>query len=236
MSAVYFHSKSHVDARLAGSERAYMGSLITHQALNVLYPLIHGFGVSQNIKDYLTKDCYLLEGDQDRFKQYFETWFRCGDGYLTKDGVDTDLFSLQLNTALVFDNDAIKLMARLHGQCERHAYFLPKDFDWVIRTIEFGLEEKIYRRDQGWESVIALFKLSDSPIVCSYSVCDSFPNQRIAKWEDDYGGDDWYDLDFNTQWDLAFEKLEVAKGKMQIQQNDHIGMGSGKTAFDFINT
>ena len=35
----------------------------------------------------------------------------------------------------------------------------------------------------GWENVAALLRnRDDAPVVCSYSVTDSFPNPTIARW------------------------------------------------------
>lgn len=124
------------------------------------------------------------------------------------DGHEVEPFIISLNTAARIGNDAIKLMARLHGQCECHAWVNGPERSWLADIMEKGLELMIYRENEGWDKVIELLRASDGdPVVTSYSVCDQFPNARIAGWQDDSDGDGWYELDDATQWSKAMKAL-----------------------------
>ena len=98
-------------------------------------------------------------------------------GYLMVEGQRVDIFGAQLDTAITIGSDQLKFAARLHGQCEIHCYVECKNRKWLASIIEQGLEQHLYRKDKGWESVIKLLRNGcKSPVVMSYSVCDSFPS------------------------------------------------------------
>ena len=109
------------------------------------------------------------------------------------------LFDLMLNTAARVGSDAVKLAARLHGQCELHAWVDGPDRKWLAEIIASGREAGVFRDVNAitgyaekfpaddsldWEGVIALLKWrDDEPVVTSYSVCDSFMSTACAEWE-----------------------------------------------------
>jgi hypothetical protein len=88
-----------------------------------------------------------------------------------------DVFDLVLNTAEILGSDAVRFLARMHGQCEIHAWIESCDREWAAGIIEDGLENRVMRPDMGWDAVTALLRDGrDTPVVMSYSVCDEFPS------------------------------------------------------------
>ncbi len=119
-------------------------------------------------------------------------------------------FEKQLNTAILIGNDAVILLARLHGQCEIHGYVEGPNRAWLAGIVDGGLASGILRESMGWEGVAELLRASEEgPVVTSYSVTDSFPGQVAAGW----GGwepeheDGWYELDGPAQWELAVKGI-----------------------------
>jgi len=119
-----------------------------------------------------------------RFRQSAETYLRIhmGDqGLIFKnskgESVPVTIFVLHLNSALAMGNDVTKLLARLHGQCEIHCYVEGPNRTWLAGIIERGRKTNVLRPDMGWEDVAELLRSRDDcPVVCSYSVCEPFPN------------------------------------------------------------
>jgi hypothetical protein len=126
-------------------------------------------------------------------------------------------------------------MARLHGQCEIHCYVEAENRLWLANIIESGLEKGIYRKnldwgdlgleDLGWNSVITLLGNGcRSPVVTSYSVCDTFPNPCVANFKVIEEGsckdwdklselrEAWYNLSKDKQWELAIAGLRERIG------------------------
>jgi hypothetical protein len=135
----------------------------------------------------LPEGCYLLDklenmtpGGWLSFMEDIRCWMAVGgrDKYFVIEGEKVDLFGSQLDTAIALGNDQLKFAARLHGQCEVHCYIEGQNREWLAGIIEQGLEQGIYRREQGWESVVSLLRNGcNSPVVLSYSVCDQFPSE-----------------------------------------------------------
>jgi hypothetical protein len=203
MSRIYFHSE-HGTAELSGSERAHMGTfcsslLVASLRLDRAWSSEAGF-----YRRLLPPDHYSQTGDDASFLRSLTTWLSVGDGEF---GVNTKVspFDAALNTAVAIGGDAVKLMARLHGQCEVHAYVEGANRGWLADIIEHGREDHILRSGQGWEKVVELLRSrSDCPVVTSYSVCMPFPNiafagcrhcgfleKRHVKNERVGGGDPW---------------------------------------------
>lgn len=182
MSRIYFDSPDS-SAVLRGSERAYMGVYIAelfYASLRIpSYPKPdHPFF------DLIPQDCYLREHKRDwaQFERMLKTWIRVGDGHFEIEGEKVGLFELGLNTALAIGNDSIKLMARIHGQCELHSFVEGRNRSWLAKMIEDGLKSQIYRKGQGWEEVATFLGIGTSEVVLSFSVCDHFPS-KAGKWE-----------------------------------------------------
>jgi hypothetical protein len=135
------------------------------------------------------------------------------------EGKPVNLFSAQLNTALNIGGDEVKLMARLHGQCEIHCYVEGANRDWLAGIIERGIKIGLFREaedwETGWSNVITLLRSrNDCPVVTSFSVCEQFPNPGVADWEapvvdGEKNWDAWYDLPSEKQWELSLQGLRA---------------------------
>jgi hypothetical protein len=211
VSRVYFHSQ-HGEAELRGSERAHCGLLVDNLADGFLGSL-YGDDV-ERLLGLVRPDHYLHRQDRrspgwvPMWRDMFATAFRSGfyGEMFTWKGKDVDSFALRLNTALKYGNDTVRLAARLHGQCEIHCYVEGINRAWLAGLIVEGLSAGIFREgqwyedrngdrkwsDQGWRDVVKLLlDRDDEPVVCSYSVCDQFPNAEVASWTPPPMPDGW---------------------------------------------
>jgi hypothetical protein len=228
MSRIYFHSE-HATAELRGSERAYMGIFCGNLLVATLEPL-DDFSYrdgSNPLQRLVPPDSYIhayAAGMQwtERFRQWARTSFG-DDGFVYQDR-RVARSTVALNTALAIGNDPVKLMARLHGQCEIHCWVEGPHRAWLAGIMQHGRASGLYRADQGWEAVIdLLLSRDDSPVVCSYSVTEQFPDKGLVAdaglWEpgaDEYGEEDWdawYDLPTAEQWRLGMAALRGRAGR-----------------------
>lgn len=237
MSRIYFHSPSG-EAELPGRERAYAQVMISDLCKALLRVAAqdepnHPSGLRQ----LLPPDSYVLQARD--FEQAFQLWFGVSfDGYLLMNGRRLDPFTLQLNTALTIGGDPLRLLVRLHGQCEIHAWVDGANRAWLASIMQDALDQQVLRPDEGWEQVIPFLRSrSDEPVVLSYSVTDQFPNQHVAKWRDDRDGDDWYDLSAEQQWTMAMEKLRAQNGLLEMKPEtwSEIRFGGGESFFTVLN-
>lgn len=212
MSRVYFHTPS-AEAELHGSERAWLGGLCDDIARGVLDVQNNYERVKELLPDRHGYPSYPEYPCPDYFGR-FQQWRMSAEtavlGSFTGEGITwkgktLGSFSLVLNTACRIGGDALKLAARIHGQCEIHCWCEGKDRAWLAGIIDQGLRDGIYRRgmrpekapgvpgelvSQGWDEVAALLRSrDDEPVVMSYSVCDQFPNRYEAGWEPPAGAD-----------------------------------------------
>jgi hypothetical protein len=219
VSRIYFHSLQE-DAEVLGPERHMAG----HICMDLLTVAIGAdsdgwYSEEPHPLAKLVPDGHYLHGYRGaQFGSSFRTWFRVageGDRFKTPGGEGVSPFICALNTAWVMGSDPVKLMARLHGQCEIHAYVEGPNRAWLADIIERGREVGIMRAEMGWESVIELLRArDDGPVVTSYSVCDQFPNRHVAALPEavdpaDPDGDRWYDLPAAARWASAVEGLRA---------------------------
>src|SRR3990167_11072821 len=204
MSRIYFHSQSDT-AEVRGSERAYFGTACSAIGLAMLHVHFH----DDPIQQLLPPDCYLRRTAFD--PRSFASWFSVSDErerFVLPDGRRVSPFTAALNTVVVAGNDVLRVMARVHGQCEIHGYIEGPHREWFADLIEAGREDRLLRREMGWEAVATLLRQrDDEPVVTSYSVCESFPNATIAGWNDDRDGDGFYDLSNEERWSRALTGL-----------------------------
>lgn len=121
-------------------------------------------------------------------------------------GVRLGAAEIRLNTALRLGNDVVKLVVKLAGWGESHAWFDGKDRTWAADLIDQGLKTGVLRdgiwyvdgpcegvlpkdhparkwSDMGWGEVAAFLReRDDEPVVLSYSVAEDFPNRGVADW------------------------------------------------------
>ena len=181
MSRIYFHSE-HGTAEVSGVERHNAGRICNHL-------LILALGADSEFDDnHSPLRALLPPGHYALSSGRFLSSFRVAcsgfdDMVLSAGGVQSTPFSASLNTALVMGSDPIRLLARLHGQCEIHAYVEGPNREWLAGIISEGLRSGVMRGRCHWEDAVTLLRSGDdSPVVTSYSVCESFPNRDVAGW------------------------------------------------------
>lgn len=231
MSRIYFVSQDG-EAQLSGSERAYAGSLCSDLFASAL-------GLSRYMRpEEIAAYVRVLFPTEHYLHTMRHDTREAVESIRTALAVGPEHFTASLNTTLAMGSDAVKLLARLHGQCEIHAYVLGEDRAWLADIIKSGRTSGVLRADMGWESVAELLSAkSDGPVVTSYSVCDGFPNAGVAGWKDDRDGDGWYDLPDAEQWDRAWAALSQDNGLRLNPANwPDFYYRDGATAFSLLRT
>ena len=168
------------------------------------------------------------EGLGSKLQAMADLRLHCAVGdHFTLDDERHEIFSMALNSVLTDGNRAAQLAAKIHGQCEIHCYVEGEDRAWMADVIDEGLAAGIFRSNQGWaigkpntpgwEAVAELLREeSETPVVASYSVTDSFPGPHLAPdgWEHD--PDDpweaWSELSHDEQWSMAMLSLREERG------------------------
>lgn len=182
MSRIYFHAHSLAvpDVALSGSERAYAANLIGH---------------------YFTEAMEMGE-DHPNYTRY-----HLARGTITYQGQALPLFDVACNTAMYRGNNTIRLLTRLHAQCELHAYVEEENRTWLARLIDEGRTQGILRPNMGWEEIA--FRLRDlkvaGPIVTSFSVTEAFPDADAA----DCDWKEWDELTYNQRWGRGIAALRA---------------------------
>lgn len=220
MSRIYFHSRDD-ETEVHGSERAYMGGLVNDALLAGLW-LNHDFQKDERLLRLMK----LVPSSKDQYwngnPRYFETFLSGTTGSndaFEFDGKKINFWCCSLNTLLAIGSDPMKLAARLHAQCEIHAFVEGPNREWLADIMEEGRASGIFRANQGWEETIKhLRSRDDEPVVTSYSVCDQFPNPEICSergtWvlpdKEIYEGepwDAWYELSAEEQWESGLKAI-----------------------------
>ena len=223
MSHIYFHNEYTNDTELSGCERAAASVMC-----NTMLMLSLGVSVVDDHNDailrVLPKDSYLHGYRGGDFYNRLAAWIAASEKFVLDR--ETSIFEAELNTAYVIGGDAVKLMARLHGQCEIHCYVEEQNRVWLAGIIESGLTAGVMRQGFGWDEVVGLFR-SDypGPIVTSYSVCGGFPSPGVAVnagvWDSKADNwEAWYDLPVADQWRLCMEALRKDQGGLEMRPDN----------------
>ncbi|MEI5520686.1 hypothetical protein WB388_08730 [Streptomyces brasiliscabiei] len=222
MSRIYFHSPTR-DAELRGSERAWLAGLADDLAVGML--ALHHTDRVQRLIGLAAPDHYITRHAQDHpngmplataYRLAFLHDHSHTAPIIQHRGHRIDAFDVVLNTACLLGNDQVKLAARLHSQCEIHAWVDGPNRTWLADIMQAGLDHGIYRRglpypadpghgrpepvsvSQGWEDVITLLReRDDEPVVTSFSVTDQFPTSSVGDWMPPWPEDvpkDWREL------------------------------------------
>ncbi|RCG31933.1 hypothetical protein DQ384_05155 [Sphaerisporangium album] len=239
MSRVYFHTPTD-EAELLGAERAHAGVLTHDLAAQHITPVLDPLGE-------LTAHGRLVGTPRAQLADRFNLYARTGGtpNLLIWHGRELRASSLMLNTALELGDDGVKLMARLYGQCEIHAYVEGPHRAWLADIMERGLATGVLRRGMGWEGkpdhphgkgrgVIPLLRSrDDEPVVMSYSVCDGFPNPVAWDWEPpaewrppSWTAEEWAELDGDDQEDYRASAVDEAFGALPSDERWRIAMGA----------
>lgn len=236
MSRIYFHSE-HGEAEANGSERAWLGNLCKKVALGLLdtdpdriLPLV-------TTGHYLHGQGRIGLGWGPMWEQALKTalYVDSDSGkLLTWRGRRLNTLGIILNTAILVGGDAVKLAARIDGQCEIHGFVEGKNRAWFADLVDRALEDGVFRRgmhvpdrpgdlgtwrDQGWDEVTALLRSrDDGPVVMSYSVCDGFPNRTATDiptppmpdgWRPDgWTDEEWAELDEGERAEYWLEQVD----------------------------
>lgn len=209
MSRIYFHTPSET-VEVRGSERAYAGQLAEKLGYSVLENVV-GTGRLCELLGILPGDDYPRNLSlQIRYAE---------EPLLVHGGKEITSWQLLLNTAMAVGNDSVKLLTRLHAQCELHGWVEGKDRNWFASLIEDGLRAGVLRPDMGWDSVVAMLGCSyTEPVVMSYSVMESFPNRFCTAWESPPGAEDideaWDCLSDEEKWTHGIAWLQLQRYRL----------------------
>lgn len=232
MSAIYFQSESG-EARLRGSERAHMGVLVTDLTVAAFRP--RGVMSDEPLIRVIPLSAadYAGLGGALTFRRDFASFVagHFGHNAFTLGDRSADVFSVALNTVLAMGSDPLCLLARLHGQCEIHAWIDGPNRAWMADLIDQGRASGIMRRQQGWEAVAAFLRESATePVVTSYSVTDGFPNASVAGVEGEDERDAWYDKPREEKWAACMAVLRAAS---ETGIGPHVGLEIDPDNFRF---
>ena len=242
MSRIYFHSEDET-AEVRGSECAHLGVTCSRITWSVFKSVAEDWGERKALlRKLFPPGHYVLECDG--FTEAARIYLSVGQGPLILGGKEINLFSLRLNTAHYMGSNPVRLAARLHGQCEIHAYVEGPNRGWLASIIREGREFKFFRDDMGWESVVALLESDDAtPVVTSYSVCESFPNAGIAKFDcpiladGELDWDAWYEVSRAERWAMAMAGLRSSGGGLEMKPEtwDDYCFGDGLGANEVVS-
>ena len=206
MSRIYFHSE-HDTAEVRGWERAYAGGLCTDLLMVALRAHADEYGTPSPLRRVVSAD-YVRNAPPGRFAETLRNHIGgLSDSVFLLGADEPSTFTVALNTAFTMGSDPIRFLARMHGQCEIHAYVEGPNRAWLSDILAEGRRHGILRTESGWEDVITLLRSrDDEPVVMSYSVCEQFPNAQAAAFaypdgedgEPDY--DAWYDVPEDRRW------------------------------------
>ena len=128
MSRIYFHSPSG-DTELRGSERANMGILCGNiLSASVGSPMFDYPDHPHWLRKLLPNEHWIAKSNAG-FEYACALFIRSQSGTdgFVYNGQTLPMFNLALNTALFSGSDPVKLLVRLHGQCEIHCYVVGKN-------------------------------------------------------------------------------------------------------------
>lgn len=239
MSRIYFHSPSDT-AEVRGSEGAWLGMLCSRLFTEFLdlNERLADTRSDHPLRTIITPGHYAFTALPSQWMRTLQVAASVGDSMagvplFTIDGKPVSIFEAQLNTAISMGSTPVRLAARLHGQCEIHAYVEGPHRAWLADVVEAGLREAIFRAREGWEGMVTLLRSrDDEPVVTSYSVCDGFPNSHIAKMEDE----EWDELNHFEQWQRAMPGLRADARNLEItpESTKHLRFGAGLTALTIL--
>lgn len=239
MSRIYFHSPSG-DAELIGSERAHMGILCGKFLKASIGPISDYYpSMPHWLRELLPTDHWVVRSSNFAFRESCNLFMgeqSAKDGFVYNNQV-LPMFNLALNTALFSGSDSVKLLARIHAQCEIHCYVTGENRQWIANIIKTGRLYNIMRAEQGWEDVVALLeRRNNEPVVLSYSVCEEFPNMGHVPedhpWQENT--DAFYNADEKEKWEVCWKHLYETKPDLELRPDNwnKFYFGNGLSGFD----
>lgn len=222
MSSIAFQSLNRT-VYISGRERASLGIFCQNWLYMQLAPST--LAANEFVGALLGRS---YEGFGSNLHAMRDLQLQCAAGdYFTLGDEKYEIFAMALNSVLTDGNRAAQLAAKIHGQCEIHCYVEGEDRAWMAEIVEEGLATRIFRPNQGWAigkpntpgwEALAEFLCEDSetPVVASYSVCDSFPGPHLAPvgWAHDPEDpwEAWSELSPDEQWAMAMQSLREERG------------------------
>jgi len=212
VSRIYFHQESGEDTQVSGAERAWFGCLIADIAATQLPERLYDDDEVARWREIMSSRAPAERGDDFRRLVSLELSHGYGASLFQWRGRQISNFALQLNTALAIGSRAVQLAARIHGQCEIHAYVEEPNrtafADIIDEAVELGVFRKLPHDSPpapehaitGWPRVSAMLRgvVGDGkgPVVMSYSVCEQFPGYDHEREE-------------SRPWDSAIAELRA---------------------------
>lgn len=121
-----------------------------------------------------------------------------------------NVFVKELNLIMDLGIPALRLAARIHGQCEIHGYVEGKNRDWFADMLyNFSLSHDYAFIHTGWRKAEVLARArNDRPLVSSYSVTDLFPAYPIpVDYENEARNRRWDKHTDFDRWRLGLRAL-----------------------------
>ena len=143
MSRIYFHTPTG-DAEVSGAERASFGVFCESLA----WTFLDYYGDYSKPILSLFPPHHYIHGDKTS-KNSIRVAFQQARDELYLNGKPINPFALSLNTAYAIGNDAVKLAARIHGQCEIHCWAKGENRKWLAGIVQQGLACGLYRAGMG---------------------------------------------------------------------------------------
>lgn len=203
------------EAYLAGAERAYAANLIAKLGQVILLNEFMDVSRKQAFQAILPEGhrLRLMPAESSYWEFSFRASFGMGDGHFVIEDQPVDWLAIQLNTAFAIGNAQLKLLARLHGQCELNPWIPASESMWMAGTIKDGLRSGVYRQGMGWECVLDLLDKAEEPIVISYSVTDGFPSPSHAG----ISAEEFEKLEYCDAWEASLKGLMQRK-ELKIEE------------------
>lgn len=253
MSSIAFHSKEET-VRAAGCERASMSCLVTSFG-RCMASLVDRTYLGRE-RDRLRFVIAELTGRRDPIQDHMldlslEVLLSSFRGVLYVEGEEWSPWHLCINSMLEFGSDTMRLMARIHAQCEVHGYVEGRNRGWIASLIQRALDNGLLRPDKfgydGWDEVMRLLRSrADGPVVMSYSVTDTFPSypHRVSCTCDEaypcegcQAREDWEELAYEERWRTSLKVLRERNkdnGYLEMKPEDwsEVRFNDGRTTRD----
>lgn len=174
--------------------------------------------------DFRTKDDTLeVKGIRHVFNCLIDTMFK--DTYVIYTKGETakqreDRFQTTLNTILLIGSNPMKLIAKIHAQCQMGCYIPLESVSFVCKTIEEGIASGLMLSDRlDWLRISAFLKKATSPIILSFSV-----SSVLSYYKGEY--DEECDISFDGLYSLVSKRpyLRIDE-KALTYQGGYFGKG-----------
>lgn len=236
MSRIYFHTIDG-EAAVSGAERYHFGLYCGGLAYLAFEPILDDLPLPSLLRRAIPPTHYINSSPGISFRDGIRMMLRSSDETILETPAGREsAWYISINTALSVGSDAVRLGARLHAQCELHAWVDGENRAWLAGIIRDGREGGFYRADMGWEKVIELLESADdSPVVTSFSVCESFPNKQLDNEREVSEKDNpeyWWDLSADERWRRAIAGLRAESGWLELRPDNFSAVRFGKNGLN----